>query len=63
MQHDRLAVQILELAVLLGGDREELQLDLSTRKNTAISSLELFQRFLMDVKPVSDRLFAGETLE
>jgi uncharacterized protein (DUF885 family) len=37
--------------------------DLLERKTAAISSLDVFQRFLNGSKPVSDQLFAGETLE
>jgi len=36
--------------------------ELLKRKNAAISSLDLFQRFLKGLAPVSDQLFAGETL-
>jgi uncharacterized protein (DUF885 family) len=51
------------LKSLTANQSKAISAELSTRKNTAIASLELLQRFLMDVKPVSDRLFAGETLE
>ena len=36
--------------------------ELSKRKDAAISSLDLLQRYLKGLAPVSDNLFAGETL-
>jgi hypothetical protein len=37
--------------------------ELFNMKNTAVASLNSLQRFLNDLRPASDHLFAGETLE